>query len=200
MKIPFTSIYLIAFLFILSISAKAQDNDYVINNHGDTILCKIKTPAFGGDPRYQPLNAPKDDYTKISIENIKEYYLSDPQVAFRRIYKDSTGKGPNPVFMRPLERGEISIYLEDVSSSYAGAKGPYTVQSAVWFITKNSDTASAIKTAVVGIIKDSRDNRKDVLAELLKDKKGVYDKFIKDDKFKPRDIRNIIHLYNTTPK
>jgi len=37
----------------------------------------------------------------------------------------------------------------------------------------------------------------DVLGELLMDNKDVYDKFITDDKFTPKQIRNIIHLYNT---
>jgi len=37
----------------------------------------------------------------------------------------------------------------------------------------------------------------DVLAQLVIDNKEVYDKLIADDKLTLRQVRNIIHLYNT---
>ena len=36
-----------------------------------------------------------------------------------------------------------------------------------------------------------------ILEDLLSDNKAVYDKFIADDKVSLKQIRNIIHLYNT---
>ena len=198
MKILSTPFYITAFLLVLSTFAKAQDNDYIINNHGDTIQCKIKTPALGGEPKYQPINALHDAYVKITIEEIKEYYLSDPQITFRRIYIDSTKAGPAVAFMRPMERGTISIYLCETSTSYYTFHNTYYSFPAIqWYVTKNSDTATLLKTSLPGIIKTSKGERKDVLAELLKDKKDVYDKYVKENKFDSKYILNIIHLYNT---
>ncbi len=65
-------------LLLLTLTAEAQDSDYVINNHGDTIQCTIKIPALGGEPKYQPLSAAHDGYVTITIEKIKEYYLQTP--------------------------------------------------------------------------------------------------------------------------
>lgn len=200
MKIYLIIFYLTAFLFTLSTTAKAQDKDYVINNLNDTILCKIKTSALGGNPKYKPLNATQGDYIKITTEDIKEYYLSDPHIVFRRIYsKDSTGKDLPVEFMRPLEKGTISIYLQETTTTVRmyGQNKTSGYTCVQWYVTKNSDTATLVRVSGRGIFEASVDKKENVFAEFLRDKKDVYDKFIKDNKFDTRHILNIVHLYNT---
>jgi len=196
MKRTSIPILMLVLPFLFAVSAKAQNSDYVVNNHGDTIKCSIKTPTMG-QPKYHPLDAPNDTYIKITIEDIKEYYLAETDITIRRIYKDNTKASYNVEFLRAFEKGAINLYLEERSNSYSINNTTYGTRYVDMYVTKGSDTARLLKTSRVAALSDENIEQKNYLAGLLKDKKDVYDKFIKDNKFGIRDIQNIVRIYNT---
>jgi hypothetical protein len=177
-----------ALLFILFVSARAQTPDYIINNNNDTIKCLVKE-SLGGQVRYKLSNAVNGKYIKINIDSIKEYYLSKHKAAYRRIYANNYVYGASFEYLRVVERGVISLYQE--TTYYADNSTDR------WYISKNSDTAEFLKTDGLSIFIKSRGKRKNGLAEMLKDKPSVYNKFISDKKFGWNAVRNIVYLYNT---
>jgi hypothetical protein len=177
-----------AFLFILFASAHAQSSDYIINNNNDTIKCHVKE-SLGGLVRYRLNNGGNGKYIKINIDSIKEYYLSKHKAAYRRIYANNYVYGASFDYLRVIERGVISLYQETTYYSDNSTDR--------WYISKNSDTAQLLKTSGLSIFIRSRGIRKNELAEMLKDKPSVYNKFIKDKKFGWNAVKNIVYLYNT---
>ena len=177
-----------AFLFILFASARAQTLDYIINNNNDTIKCHVKE-SLGGQVRYKLNNTGNSKYVKINIDSIKEYYLSKHKAAYRRIYANNYVYGASFEYLRVVERGVISLYQE---TTYYEDNSTNR-----WYISKNSDTAEFLKTDGLSIFIKSRGKRKNGLAEMLKDKPSVYNKFISDKKFGWNAVRKIVYLYNT---
>jgi len=187
-----------AFLFIgmilsaLMLNAQPAYQDYVITANGDSIRCKVKKPLIG-NLKYQSENMSKPE--EITEENIKEYSRSNRTKIYRAVYQGSS-KMPN--FMTVIERGKISIYeLVQTNSYYGGASGTWTNTSQTdWYIGKNTDTVVSFKTSGFFWGK-SRRARKDMLGEMFKDNPEVYNKYIAEDKFSFKQIRNLVHLYNT---
>ena len=177
-----------AFLFILFAYAHAQTWDYIINNNNDTIKCRVKE-SLGGQVRYKLNNAGNSKYVKINIDSIKEYYLSKHKAAYRRIHANNYVYGASFEYLRVIERGVISLYLETTYYSDNSTDK--------WYISKNSDTAELLKTDGLSIFIKSRGKRKNELAEMLKDKPAVYNKFIRGKKFGWNAVKNIVYLYNT---
>lgn len=90
--------------------------------------------------------------------------------------------------MTVLEKGKISLYEVIVYYKYSA--------TTYWYVAKNSDKVSLIKTN--GLFSGKgRKERKDDLAEMLKDQPAVYQKYMAEDKFNFKAIRNLVHLYNT---
>ncbi len=175
-------------VLICNLSAKAQKSDYVITDHGDTIKCHIED---SGRPKYKTSNAVKADYIKISADNVQEYYIARKKSFYRRVYIDKSNARVR--FLKIIERGPISIYLQVENHPNL----TWNSQFDEWYIGKNSDTVKMLKSSGVAIFTKSEKKIKKELAELLKDKKEVYDKFITDGKSDFDDIQNIVHLYNT---
>lgn len=179
-------------LSALMLNAQPAYRDYVITTKGDSIRCKVKKPLIG-NLRYQSekMSAPEE----VTEENIKEYSRSNRTKIYRAVY---LGNFKKPIFMTVIERGKISIYeLVQTNSYYGGAGGTFTNTSQTdWYVGKNTDTVVSFKTSGFFIGK-SRQERKDMLGEMFKDNPEVYNKYIAEDKFNFKQIRNLVHMYNT---
>lgn len=168
------------------VTAKAQQ-DYVITTKGDTLHCKVNIPFIGGH-KYKA--AGMADAVKISTDDIKEYYIARKKALFLSVFKNG---GTKREFMPVLEKGKINLY-EVVNNNY-GPNGTST-STTTWYVSKGTDNAIELKTSGLFLSK-SRENRKNELADMFKDNKAVYDKYMTDDDFGFKQIRNLVHLYNT---
>jgi len=166
---------------VFALTAQAQ-TDYVITAKGDSIRCKISMPLFG-DTKYKgvAMSEPK----KIDPEEIKQYFIARKNLLERSVLTDSTSK---PEFMTVIEKGKINLYQKII----------YFDDSSIttWYISKNSDEVVALKTSGLSL-SNPRQTRKDILAKMLMDKKPVYDKYKADDKFSFKQIRKMVHWYDT---
>ncbi|MDP9048818.1 MAG: hypothetical protein M3N14_11830 [Bacteroidota bacterium] len=170
---------------ILTFNANAQ-NDYVIKIQGDSIPCKITTPLIGG-AKYK--SDTMRESKRIKPTEIREYYIARKDFRERSVYTDSTS---SPRFMTIVEKGKISLYQMIYSNYHNGI----TTSTTEWYVGKGSDYVSDLKTSSLFAFK-SKQKRKDNFEEMLKDNKEVYDKYKADDKFSFKQIRNLVHLYNT---
>jgi len=90
--------------------------------------------------------------------------------------------------MTVIEKGEINLYQKIIYFD----DGSITLL----YISKGSDDVIALKTSGLSLSKP-RQSRMDILAKMLMDNKAVYDKYKANGKFTFKQIRNIVHLYNT---
>lgn len=169
---------------VITVNIKAQD--YVITVKGDSIPCRISAPLIG-KMKYKVDSM--GESKKIKPDEIREYYIARKNDRERAVYKDSTGR---PWFMTVIEKGRISLYQVITIYYHNGL----TTSSTEWYVGKGSDYVSDLKTSSLFSLKSKR-KRKDIFAEMLKDNKAVYDKYMADDKFSFKQIRNLVHLYNT---
>jgi len=199
------TLFFIGFLLI-SLACNAQDeedntvpdySDYVITTKGDTIHCNVDRPLIG-KPRYQSKTMSKDE--KITPDNISEYSYNFFGKLYRAVYRDDH---PTKEFLEVVENGPISIY-EIVRATpgpgvsiATGASLMLSVTSSArdWFIGKNSDNVHSIKSSLY--LMGNHNGRKDEFGEMLKDKPDIYNKYMADDKFTFKQIKNLVHLYNT---
>lgn len=194
---PFIKLFLPALIIIFFISsARAQDNDYIITTKGDTIKGQLNGRRFKAKGY--------DKAKRISLDSIRETYVAEDDILKRAVYNPNSAER---IFMTVLESGKINLYVHNEIGPTAGAA--YMIPSKIfmptvgavssphWYVAKGLDTLQELNVSV-GIIsfKPSK-KRMDVLAQLITDNKELYDKFISDDKFTLRQVRNIIHLYNT---
>ncbi len=182
MKISFVRVLITLVAMISAFNANAQ-SDYVITVKGDSIPCSISTPLLG-KPRYKV--DPKGESKKIIPEEIREYYISWKDLRERSVHIDSSARA---VFLAIIEKGRIGLY-ELVNSNYNGTT------TTEWYVGKGSDYVVDLKTNSLFLSK-SKQKRKDILGEMLKDNKAAYDRYIAEDKFSFKQIQNLVHLYNT---
>ena len=200
MKI-FPKILMICNILVLaSLSSKAQNKDYVVTIQGETLPCTITSSAFTHYGKYKTdqMDSPKE----ISMDEIKDYYISKDRTLYRKVLK-RPGKPGSAQFMAVLENGKINLYEEEITNTYmtSGPNGvTHSSSSAVWYISKGSDTLTAIKNedfSISSVFFKSRKTRENVFAAMIMDNKDVYDKYLADDKFSFKQVRDIVHLYNT---
>jgi len=163
-----------------------EQTDYVITVKGDSIPCKITTPLIG-KPKYKVDST--SDSKKIKPNEIREYYIAHKDFRERSVYTDSTSK---PIFLSVIEKGRINLY-ELVTTHYNNG---FTTSTTEWYVSKGSDYVTDLKTSSLFATK-SRQKRKDLFGDMVKDNKTVYDKYMADDKFSFKQIRSLVHLYNT---
>lgn len=63
-------------------TTKAQTEDYVITNKGDTIKCRIFSAFFSGHDMYKVEGKSK----KIKTDEIQEYYISHKNLRQRAVF------------------------------------------------------------------------------------------------------------------
>jgi len=191
MKISFTKTTLVSTLLLLTLSVKAQNWDYVINNNNDTLKGKFvgkKFQAIGWDK-------PK----RLDLSDYRETYNANDNTLSRAVIFSKKGTRD---FLPVLENGKISLYRKIVYKMgymIPGTNGWWSnTASAELFVSKGNDSVTKLSYSEFGIVNlESKKNRMNVLGEMLKDNEDVYNKFIAENKFNPDQIRNLIHLYNT---
>lgn len=189
MKSIFTSTLVLVILFLLAIPAKAQKGDYIITTKGDTLACTISAP-WVGSMKYSIENT--EQPKKISIKDIKEYYIAKKQIWCRKVYIPIGGK-VWPVYLSVLESGRINLYEGIIHSS----QPPNYSSTTQWYVAKGSDTTKLLKTSSLTIFMRSRGKRENDFAEMLSDNKELYNKFLSEKDFSFDAVRNYVHLYNT---
>jgi len=172
-------------ILLLTVNVYAQ-GDYVITVKGDSIACEINTPLIGST-KYKSDAMSRSE--KIKPDEIKEYYIARKNTLYRSVFLDDKTK---PVFAVVIEKGKISLY----EVKYTNYSGTTTTTTTVWYVGKGSDHVSDLKTNGL-FTNTARQQRKDDFGEMLMDNKDVYDKYKSEDKFSFRQIRNLVHLYNT---
>jgi hypothetical protein len=189
----------VLFIFLsLPSLVKAQNNDYVITTNGDTLACKISELGWvhNGNYKTEQMKTKK----QIQLSEIKEYYISKHNVIYRKVYKRAN-KPRSAEYLRVVENGKINLYEEINNTTYMSASGGmYSNSSSEWYISKNSDTAKVLKSSDMSLATlffKSKEKRKNDFAEMIMDNKEVYDKYLADDKFSFKQIRDLVHLYNT---
>jgi len=181
-----------AFL-ILASNVKAQ-SDYIISQKGDSISCTISTPFLSKIDRYKTDANSKT--TKINPDEVKRYYRADRNKLYYSVYK--TGKD-KPEFMPVIEHGKINLF-EVVETSYSSGGMMHmttTSSTTYWYVSKGADTVKELKTSGLFWLGKSKQNRKDILGDMVKDNKTIYDQYVAEDKFSFKQIRKLVHLYNT---
>ena len=182
---------LLSVTLLVTLSLKAQKQDYVITLHGDTINCK-----FISDLKYKVGGVDKPK--RVNFYEIKEYYIAKDNTLCRAVYRPGDRL---PYFMTVVERGKIDLYEENyeyVLTRTSGITNNYSTST--WYIAKGTDTVKVLKSSdfsVSAIFLKSKKSRENIFADMIKDNKDVYDKYIADDKFNFGQIRYLVHLYNT---
>lgn len=193
----------ILFLIILTLNTvvgklSAQTEDYVITQKGDTIKCVITKSVWSANYTYKSPEMAKPQ--KIYVEDIKEFYNSETNTLVRAVRKSEKG---NLFFLALIEGGKIDLYEEVVNQQYSNGFTGVTSYNNYkkWYIAKGANVVQMLKTSDVSlgaVFVKSKKQRESSLAEMIADNKEIYDKYITDNDFSFKEIRHIIHLYNTT--
>ncbi|GAB2687669.1 hypothetical protein GCM10027037_07440 [Mucilaginibacter koreensis] len=134
---------------------------------------------------------PSGEKVKITPESVKEYFVARKNVHERAVFKNGKSE---PMFMSVVERGKISLY-EVIYRNY-GANG-ISSTTTEWYMSKNSDTVTALKTSGLFFLSKSKQQRMDNFKDMIADNKEVLDKYLADDKFNFKQLAGLVHLYNT---
>ncbi|MDB5153450.1 MAG: hypothetical protein JWR54_2201 [Mucilaginibacter sp.] len=187
-------------LLLFTLSTKAQNTDYVITVQGDTLACKISELGWVHNGNYK--TAQMKSRKQILLSEIKEYCVSKHNVIYRKVYKRAN-KPSSAEYLSVLENGKINLYEEIYTTSYMSAGSNMQYNSSIntkWYISKGSDTVKVLKNSDISLATlffKSKEKRKNDFAEMIMDNQEVYDKYLTDDKFSFKQIRNLVHLYNT---
>ena len=185
---------------IYSVTALAQNVDYIIKNNGDTVKCNIKVPLFGKN-KYKLLNAPDNQYVKLEKDSVKEYYLSKRKIIFRRVILSNSGLlfPYQKVYLQVLENGPISLYVQMNAKSTYSPANPGTIDPMTedWYVSKKSDTAKIVKPTDLGLFMRTKGQARNDFTAMLEDNPAVFEKFVRGERFSFETVQNIIHLYNT---
>ncbi|RFZ95014.1 hypothetical protein D0C36_05665 [Mucilaginibacter conchicola] len=176
---------------LCALNVKAQRNDYVINAKGDTIHCEVSSSKY-------KINGGKS--IKMKPDSIREYYRSEKDECFRAVYREKKSKAE---YFKVLEKGKIMLF--EGITSYAGGFSPMGgyhggSSSTQWYITKGTDTVKEVKNndfTMFNLFGKSHKARKNDFEEMISDNADVLAKYKAEDKFSFKQVRNLIHIYNT---
>ncbi|MGZ3757178.1 MAG: hypothetical protein ACXVAY_12720 [Mucilaginibacter sp.] len=191
MKPLFIKIFIANVLLLVAANTFAQQTDYVITTKGDTLQCDISFPLFSSAGKYKVNGSNQSG--KLKPDEIKEYYSYRKKTLYRAINKPGTEK---PEYALVVEKGKINLY-QQVTQYYNYAVNAYSSNTVQWYVGKGTESVVELKTS--GLFFDkSRKERKDDFADMIKDNKIVYDKYMADGKFTFKQLRKLVHLYNTS--
>lgn len=186
MKKTFTLISALVCSLLLTYTAKAQDQDRVVTQTGDTIKCEIKS-AFLSSTKYTV--AGTGEIKKLDIKDIRYYYIAKKNEAYRAVQRPGKTKFE---FLELVEEGKICLYRYVVS--HYGPTGGYSTTT--WYVSKGNDVLQELKTSALFSFKSKKD-RKDLFADMLADNEAVLKQYQETDSFSFKNLRNSVHLYNT---
>jgi hypothetical protein len=196
MKLLFTNTSICLFLLtFLTVNVIAQKkSDYVITASGDSLSCTISESFFSSVlPKYKTADMSKA--VRVDPLLIKEYSTNNGKHIYASAYMPNAKE---PRFSEVLEKGKIYLY-EIINEYQSGGFGTAPTYNSTknWFVSKGSDKMQSLKTSSFFFLDKSRNDRKDDFGEMLKDNRTVYDKYQTDKKFSFKELRKLIHLYNS---
>lgn len=162
----------------------AQERDVVITQSGDTIFCQIKTDIFGFPTKYRRVDS--TEFVRLKEKEIKYYYIASKKEAYRSVKLPNKTKNQ---LLRLVEDGKINLYVRYTQAGNTGSV-------ATWFVSKGEGELHELKTSALFSFKSKQD-RKEAFANMLADNQEVLQQYMSDDSFSFKNIRNIVHLYNT---
>jgi hypothetical protein len=169
--------------------AQKPNYNYVINNNDDTVKCEIKN-ALMGKVKYKPLTATDDTYIKITLADIKEYYIAkDSSTYVAIVLPGSTKVG----YLRQIEKGKISLY-EKITSYYDGFSHT-TNTNTYWYISKDFASLRELKSTTI-YNDGSQKKRKEFFMDLIADDAPLLEEFKAEDKFGFDRLKYYVHKYN----
>lgn len=182
-------------LALIALTAHAQKkSDYIITAKGDSLPCTVSIPFFNGVlPKYKTNDM--DKAVKVDPIEVKEYSTKNGKYIYASAYKSGNKR---PEFMEVIEKGKIYLYeVINTYQSYTASTPTYSSSIQNWYISKGDNKAKSLKTSSFFFFDKSRQERKDDFGEMIKDNQAVYDKYITGKKFTFKELRKLIHLYNT---
>jgi hypothetical protein len=198
-----------AIIFINLNLAKAQD--YFITMRGDSIACRITNPNASGKHRYQR-GENAIEPIELSPYDTKRYYIASKKALYRSVFQSNDSR---PVFMLVTASGGISTYYYNGTGEkanwVAGGNTAINGQPQVMMVNANpsyaglyiakglADTAMLIKPSGVAN-GPNKEQQKAAFAQMLMDKKEIYDKFIADGGFSVGTVKKYVQLYNEATK
>ena len=97
------------------------------------------------------------------------------------------------LYLKVIENGTISLYDETITmqSAFGGS-----TTTTVWYVSKGTHTVvDRIKFSSIAF---NQEARKNILEDMLKDNKAAYTRYTASgEKFSFRQIRSLLHFYNT---
>lgn len=184
-----------AILLVLFSATHLFAQDYMITKNGDTIKCSITGPSTWGFYKYK--TAENAEAAKIRTSEVKEFYMAEKKTLTHVVFIKKK-KYVMSLFMPVVEKGKINLYEVTTGAyMYYGATGTSSYNTTkVCYISKGTDTVSELKTNVI-FNSEFRQSSEDKFAEMIKDNAAVYNTYITNNEFSFKELRNLIHMYNT---
>ena len=202
MKITLKLFLICNILLLTSFQSQGQNKDYVITTAGEKIPCNISLSALFGAKEYKGPQV--RGIQPINTEFVKEYYVAKQRTLYRKVLL-KPGKESSAEFLAVKESGKINLYeqVTTISVPYVINPGPNGIlqtgssSTVTWYISKGSDTLTTIKDSDFSFFLKTKKSRKNAFGEMIRDNREVYEQYITDDKFSFKEIRDLIHRYNT---
>ncbi len=185
-----SGLLVIGLLFGLQFSSTAQEsvlNDYLVSVKGDTLKCMLKKVFLSSKMKYRTDTTSK--YSDVDPSQFIKYHRQGEEYTNKLAILDEKLR-----YLPIIEEGKINLF-EKITVSY----NPQTHLSQSkydWYVAKGTDTLTHLKTNGLLALK-SRKERKSELVQMLADNPAVLEQFYKDESFTFKELRDIIHLYNT---
>ncbi|TSD66148.1 hypothetical protein FFF34_001740 [Inquilinus sp. KBS0705] len=197
MKLIFNGITACLTALLFTLNANAQTVDYIINYKSDTVKCAIGKGFLAKNYSYKL--TPDGKSVKISIDDVKEYYIAKDKILNRAVIREGKDKRE---YMQLIEGGKIDLYEKNTTTTYGSGPNQMinTTSNTLWYISKGSDTVKEVKNnevSIFSLFNKSRKDRKSDFVEMIHDNKEVYDKYIADDKYSFKQVQRLVHYYNT---
>jgi hypothetical protein len=173
----------------ISQTARAQYWDYVVTTKGDTIKCNIDKSRT----RYK--TADSKHFKDIDFDHISAYYSTDAGALYRAIVKPYEND-EDTVYAKVAEKGKINLYQVKEKQSDTSPFNNVTQYKTVdiWYISKTPGHIESIKFDVWGTVPVNK--RNSAFAEMIKDNKEIYNRYLSTDKTSIEAIQEMIYEYN----
>ncbi len=169
--------------------AQKPTYNYVITNNNDTIKCEIKTPIMG-KVKYKPITATDDTYIKITLSDIKEYYIAkDSSTYVAVVLPYSTDIG----YLALIESGKINLYEKNTSYYDNVTHTPNT--NTYWYVSKDFASLKELKSTTI-YNDGSQKKRKEFFMDLIADDAPLLEKFKAENNFSFNRLSFYVYQYN----
>ena len=174
---------------IFTQKVKAQYWDYVVTTKGDTIKCNINKYCT----KYK--SADSKHFKDIDFDHISAYYSTEASALYRAIVKPYEND-EDTVYAKVVEKGKINLYqVQEQQSDFSPFNTvPQYKTVDIWYISKVLGHIESIKFDVWGNVPVNK--RNSAFAEMIKDNKVIYNRYISSEKLSIDVIQELIYEYN----